>query len=346
MKRRLNGKAIALLCAALLILLSVFKVPRFLNLAKLRDLGYSEEAITAIYKKGIRGEILKNGYYSDYLNKKVVQDDFKKQYLRLYLVTDDLNEDSFTLYERLKALKGYTDDEMVSIFGSLKRDDMIKLCVFDKVDVAAFLEDAKDGSLSEDYLRPYEDIKEVADPTSIETFVSKKFSIGEYAPASLVPISSQNATPNQQLESRAFDAFNELCSAARSAGVPIYAVSSYKDYESLKANHDSYGGGREADAVATRGGHADAQLGLSVAVVASENESASLFHETGAYTWLLEHGHEYGWIQRYPADKEDVTGYGEQTNYFRYVGTELAEQIHKSGLSFDEFYMLYLYDPK
>ena len=346
MKRRLNGKVIALVCAVLLILLSVFKIPRFLNLAKLRGLGYSEEAITAIYKKGIRSEILKNGYYSDYLNRKVVQDDFKKQYLRLYLVTDDLNEDSFTLYERLKSLKGYTDDEMVELFGAVKRKDMIKLCVYDKVDVPAFIDDAKDGTLSGDYLKVYENIQEIADPTSIETFVSKKFSIGEYAPENLVPISSQNATPNQQLESRAFDAFNELCSAARSAGVPIYAVSSYKDYETLKANHDSYGGGREADAVATRGGHADAQLGLSVAVVASENESASRFNETGAYTWLLDHAHEYGWILRYPEGTEDVTGCGTQYNYFRYVGTELATQIHNSGLTFDEFYMLYLYDPK
>ena len=64
-KRRLNGRFIALVCAVLLLTISIYKVPHFINTNKLLDLGYSQEAIEAIYDLGLRKTILENEYYSD-----------------------------------------------------------------------------------------------------------------------------------------------------------------------------------------------------------------------------------------------------------------------------------------
>lgn len=350
MKRKLKGKVLALAAAVLLIILSVFKIPRFINVGRLEKLGYSEEAITAIYQKGLRGEILKNSYYSDYLNKEVVKDSFRKQYLHLYAVCDDLNDDSFSLYEKLKSAKGYSDEELTKLYSSLKYDCLVPLMVFEKADVDAYIADVKahpeNGKdtllLDNDYLHPYENVTEVAEPEKIDTYVSKKSSIGEYAPVKLAQIPTMNATPDLYLESRGLEAFMALCTGARDNGSSIYAVAAYRSYDWQSEQHATYGGGSEADARVTRPGYADAQLGLSVSVVASENESVSLFKETKAYQWLLEHAHEYGFIQRFPEGKESVTGSAAVPNYFRYVGEELAGKIHESGLTFDEYYAMYI----
>ena len=352
MKKRINGKFVALIAAVLLIALSIYKVPHFINVRKLEKLGYSQEAISAIYKKGLRSTIIKNEYYSDYLNNEVVKDSFNKDYLRLYTVNYELNDDYFFLYDRLKELKEYNDDELTKLFGELKYHNLLPLVVFDKLDdIDIYIEDCNSHSenskdifnVDGDYLKPYENVEDVEEPNLIETFVSKKFNIGDYAPEKLVPIQTLNSVPDQQLESRALEAFNKMCLALRDVDAPIYAVASYRDYDYLNEVHQSYGGGEQADNMVTRAGFSDNQLGLSVSVVASENESVSNFESTKAYNWLIEHGHEYGFIQRYPKGKKAITGVDGQSNYFRFVGEELATAIKNSGLTFDEYYMLYLH---
>ena len=56
--------------------------------------------------------------------------------------------------------------------------------------------------------------------------------------------------------------------------------------------------------------------------------------------WLTEHCAEYGFILRYPALKESVTGWNEPY-HFRYVGTTAAEYIMERGLCLEEFIELY-----
>jgi D-alanyl-D-alanine carboxypeptidase len=53
--------------------------------------------------------------------------------------------------------------------------------------------------------------------------------------------------------------------------------------------------------------------------------------------WLADHAHEYGFIIRYPQNKEDVTGYKYEAWHLRYVGVDLAELIHAGGLTLEEY---------
>ena len=50
----------------------------------------------------------------------------------------------------------------------------------------------------------------------------------------------------------------------------------------------------------------------------------------------------YGFIERYPVGKEYLTGFTAETDHFRYVGKQLAQEITASKLTFDEFYAVYL----
>ncbi|MBR3228102.1 MAG: D-alanyl-D-alanine carboxypeptidase family protein [Erysipelotrichaceae bacterium] len=338
-RRRLNGRFVALLAAVILVCLSLYKVPHFINTNRLLDLGYSEEAVKAIYRKGLRSVILKNSYYSDYLDQEIVKDDFNRKYLRLYLVCDYLDNDYFELYENLKERKEYTDDELEALYGKLKIHDLRPLLIFDKLeDIDAYTEDClahPENSdtvfeVNGDYLHPYENYVEAKGPGSVIVYVSPKSSIGNYEPQYLVEINSENAIPGVMLESRALSAYYDLCKAIRQEDLDmaIYAVGGYISYEEQKILHMQ-------DETQLKEGFADTQTGMGVFVT---NEESSSFKDTRVYSWLLDNAYRYGFIQRYPEGKEALTGHRAVPNYFRFVGPELAEKVHESGLCFDEYY--------
>ena len=63
---------------------------------------------------------------------------------------------------------------------------------------------------------------------------------------------------------------------------------------------------------------------------------------TKVYEWLLNNSYKYGFILRYPENKQNITGYNFESWHYRYVGVDLATKVHESGLTFDEYYAFYL----
>lgn len=57
--------------------------------------------------------------------------------------------------------------------------------------------------------------------------------------------------------------------------------------------------------------------------------------------WLDEHAAEYGFILRYPKDKEDITGHEYCAYHYRYVGKDAAMYIKEKGITLEEFVELY-----
>lgn len=344
-KRKLNGRFIALVCFVLMIGISIYKVPHFINTNNLEKLGYDDNAIAAIYKKGLRKEILKNSYFSDYLNSEIVKDNFNSNYLKLYTLCDYLNDSYFELYESLKAKKGYSDEELETLFANLKDYDLRPLFVFEKLEtIDDYISDClshdnskESFSVSGDYLKPYENYIEVKNPDDVEVYVSTKSSIGEYEPVKKVEINALHAVPGVELESRALQAYTQMCEAIRNEdlSMAIYAYQGYISYDQQKQL-------RIDDDANIKEGFSDMQTGLAVYVLASENPTTNAFKDCKVYSWLLEHGHEYGFIQRFPEGKEVLTGHSAVSNLFRYVGVDLATKIYQSGLSFDEYYFEYL----
>ena len=55
------------------------------------------------------------------------------------------------------------------------------------------------------------------------------------------------------------------------------------------------------------------------------------------YNWLYENCHKYGFVIRYPADKVDITGVEEYTDYFRYVGVAHATYMTEHNLCLEEY---------
>ncbi|MGM9918453.1 MAG: hypothetical protein ACI316_04060, partial [Lactimicrobium massiliense] len=47
-------------------------------------------------------------------------------------------------------------------------------------------------------------------------------------------------------------------------------------------------------------------------------------------------------IERYPSGKESITGFTAEPDHYRYVGKDITQAVAASGLTYDEYYALYL----
>jgi LAS superfamily LD-carboxypeptidase LdcB len=132
--------------------------------------------------------------------------------------------------------------------------------------------------------------------------------------------------------------------AKNEKGYNIVISSSYREYADQKELYDRRKkdkGEKEADKFAARPGHSEHQLGLAIDLDLY-GKTYEKFEDTEEYAWLLENCYKYGFILRYPKDKEDITGYSFESWHYRYVGKEVAKYIHENNITFDEYYEYYL----
>ena len=66
----------------------------------------------------------------------------------------------------------------------------------------------------------------------------------------------------------------------------------------------------------------------------------SRFADTRAYEWLTAYAAEYGFVLRWPEERQAATGMVYEPWHWRYVGVENALAIRASGLSLEEFLAL------
>ena len=61
------------------------------------------------------------------------------------------------------------------------------------------------------------------------------------------------------------------------------------------------------------------------------------FENTDEFKWLSENAADYGFILRYPKDKQDITKIIYEPWHWRYVGVEAAKAMKASGQCFEEY---------
>ena len=152
------------------------------------------------------------------------------------------------------------------------------------------------------------------------TLVNAHNSIGEAVPEDLAELEG-----GRYFDARAVDALKEFIAAARAEGLSVC-------------------GGDEAAAarIVNRPGTSEHQLGLCADITDKFYEvKTQNLEKTALYQWMYAHCQDYGFILRYPADKQDITGVMYEPWHFRYVGKEAAAYIMENGLCLEEFLDLY-----
>ncbi len=166
--------------------------------------------------------------------------------------------------------------------------------------------------------------------------------IGDYAPPELTELEWYNA-----FDSRAAVSLMNMVEAGRAEGLNVVLQSTYRSYDEqtfLFNRKVQELGGDEARAatIVLPPGTSEHQLGLCADITNANYEVLTQdLENTDTYQWLLAHCAEYGFILRYPADKEDITGVIYEPWHFRYVGEEAAAYIMEHGLCLEEFLALY-----
>ncbi len=122
---------------------------------------------------------------------------------------------------------------------------------------------------------------------------------------------------------------------------PMHAFSGYRSYsyqEDLYLS-DLYNYGQEyVDKFTAKPGYSEHQTGLAFDIGGESKCWADpCFDDTEEAKWLAENAHRFGFILRYPKEKEDITGYGYESWHFRYVGEEHAVKIYNLGVTLEEY---------
>lgn len=175
------------------------------------------------------------------------------------------------------------------------------------------------------------------DPSLIDVMVNKKHCVQPltYAPSDLVVV--HGAT----LSAKASDSFRQLFEAAAAAGQPITVTSSYRSYSEQVSTYQYWvgiSGADGADTYSARPGYSEHQTGFVIDIASADGCSLSCFGTTSQYSWMQAHAAKYGFVQRYYAGFESITGYTAEEWHYRYVGTEVASDMKYRGIKTLEEY--------
>jgi len=147
--------------------------------------------------------------------------------------------------------------------------------------------------------------------------------------------------PEENPEAR--KALNQMLEAAKQQGFDLVAFSGYRSFEyqtTLYNNYVNRDGQAAADRYSARPGYSEHQTGLAFDIGERGKEDVWLteeFGETPAGQWLFAHAQEYGFILRFPQNKEEITGYMYESWHYRYVGKDVAKEIAKQSITLEEY---------
>jgi D-alanyl-D-alanine carboxypeptidase len=141
------------------------------------------------------------------------------------------------------------------------------------------------------------------------------------------------------VRSIAADDLTALLDAASADGVTLTLRSAYRSYGRQRTVYDGWVrqlGQAEADRVSARPGYSEHQTGLAVDV-GSATDSGCDFDDCFAGTiegrWVAANAQRFGFVVRYTAANEQVTGYAPEAWHLRWVGRPLAAAMGAAGVT-------------
>lgn len=244
----------------------------------------------------------------------------------------------------------------ISVSEVLDDDDVIEGYDNEELDVA--VEDIDQYSL-DDILAANEEMSPCKKDNDITVNGAKKLSKDDWK---LVLVNKQHPVPDDytftlgtikgtmKCDVRIIDELTEMMQAAKEDGIDLMICSPYRDYNRqtvlfnrkidyyMEKGYSYLEAYKIASMTVTVPGASEHQIGLALDIVSTKYWTLDIgFGETEAGVWLKQHCDEYGFILRYPAGKEYITGIQYEPWHFRYVGSEAATQIMEKDITLEEF---------
>lgn len=194
-----------------------------------------------------------------------------------------------------------------------------------------------------------QDILEI--PFSVDLEDWKYILVNELHPLSrdFVP-QVEKTYDGQRVDTRMRGELETMIDVAKEEGLSLMICSSYRDYKKQDSLMDKsiaryVGRGmsytdaffKTKEQIALTGA-SEHHTGLAVDIVGRDHQTLDRAQaDTAEAKWLNEHAAEYGFILRYPQDKEEITMISFESWHYRYVGREAAAFMKENNLCLEEF---------
>lgn len=173
-----------------------------------------------------------------------------------------------------------------------------------------------------------------------------------YEPRGLVPLAGY--LPNDvtlgyptELRRIAVTPLLNMITAMQAAGLHPFIISGYRSYSAQAIAREKWLEKEpdRANILSAPPGFSEHQLGTVVDfgspelpdIVGQEDiEFHTWFYKTSEGQWLLENAHKYGFTLSYPFEAFETTGFFYEPWHYRYVGIDMATQLHEQGISLTE----------
>lgn len=155
----------------------------------------------------------------------------------------------------------------------------------------------------------------------------------------------ENGYGDVYLDERVAPYYNEMYKAAYEDGIHLVPISGYRSVERQENNFErkinyymdmGYGkveATQKAATIILPPGTSEHNAGLAMDICSLEQN----FEKTDEFRWLCENAADYGFILRYPEDKQDVTKIIYEPWHWRYVGVEAAKEMKANGECLEEY---------
>lgn len=151
---------------------------------------------------------------------------------------------------------------------------------------------------------------------------------------------------DQKVDSRIYPELQQMFDDARAAGLYPMISSSYRTtekqrqlYDTEIAKYKKEGYSEEEAKKLAKGwvavpGTSEHELGIAVDIT---TEDSNVQDASYIWSWLDSNCYKYGFIQRYPEGKKDLTGVNYEPWHYRYVGKEAAKEIFEQEVCLEEY---------
>lgn len=150
---------------------------------------------------------------------------------------------------------------------------------------------------------------------------------------------------SERLDSKVAKHYEKMYKAAEKDSVYLTPCSGYRSYETQERNYNNKIGYYEslgysekdaaikAATIIMPPGSSEHNLGYAMDIVCVDE----WFEDTDEFQWLMNNAADYGFILRYPKNKQDITKVTYEPWHWRYVGVEAAKEMKASGQVLEEY---------
>lgn len=188
------------------------------------------------------------------------------------------------------------------------------------------------------------------DDLSIDVLVNKENMLSiDYIPKNMYIVDNNennfrnylidNIKPMLRIEVKPY--IEKLIYDANNNGINIIVDSAFRsgNYQQMILDKVISEKGNEAYKLVALPGTSEHQTGLAVDFAIYENGiyNDDIKEDDKEAIWLKDNAWKYGFILRYPKGKEDITGFNFEPWHYRFVGLELALELHQTNQTLEEY---------